>query len=110
QLYVLPGVRRQPAQEVICEQRDVIVAIAERRQVQRDDVQPVVQVAAERAATDLLVEIAIRRRDDAHVDVDGLRRADGYDLALLQRAQQLHLQRGRHLGNLVEEERAAARS
>ena len=46
-------------------------------------------------------------RDHAHVDGRGLRRAEPPDLAALQRAQELHLERGRHLGDLVQEQRAA---
>jgi hypothetical protein len=49
----------------------------------------------------------VRRRDHAHVDRDRLRRADGPHLALLQDAQQLDLQRHRHVADLVEQQRAA---
>ncbi len=84
-------------------------ALAQRRQVQRDDVQPVVEIAAEVADANLLVEIAIRRRDDARVDRNRLRRADGNDFAMLQRAQQLDLRRRRRLADFVEEERALRR-
>jgi hypothetical protein len=45
--------------------------------VQGDDVQAVVQVAAEDPAADLLLEVPVGRRDDAHVDGDRLRRAHG---------------------------------
>ena len=84
-------------------------ALAQRRQMQRDDVEPVVQIAAEVAGANLLVEIAVRRRDDARVDRQRLRRADGNDFAMLQRAQQLHLRGRRRLADLVEEERALRR-
>ena len=47
------------------------------------------------------------RRHQAHVDRDRLLAADAHDLALLQRAQQLDLQRGVHVADLVEEQRAA---
>src|SRR5690606_36112017 len=68
----------------------------------------VVEVAAKRAPPDLLLEVAVGRGYDADVDADRLGRTDGYDLALLQRAQELDLQRRRHLGDLVEEERTPA--
>ncbi len=49
----------------------------------------------------------MRRRDHAHVDRRGLRGAEPADLAALQGAEQLHLERRRHLGDLVQEQRAA---
>ena len=50
--------------------------------------------------------IAVRRGDDADVDLLGLAVADAEDDALLQRAQELHLEVQRQLADLVEEERA----
>ena len=75
--------------------------------LQRHDVQPVVEILAEQALLALRVEVAVRGRDHAHVDRDRLRRADRPHLAFLQHAQQLHLQRQRHVADLVEEQRAA---
>ena len=48
----------------------------ERRQVQRDDVQAVVEILAEVARRHLRFDVAVRRRDHAHVDFEALRRAD----------------------------------
>ena len=79
----------------------------QRRQLDRDHVQPVVEVGAEAALGHLLLEIRVGRRHQPAVDLDRLRAADRDDLALLQRAQQLHLRRERHLADFVEEERAA---
>ena len=66
-------------------------AIAQRRQRDREDVEPVVEVLAELAVGDQLLEVAVGRRDDAHVDLDRLGAADALELALLQHAQQLDL-------------------
>ena len=74
---------------------------------ERDDVEAVVQVLAELPGRLLRVEVAMRRRDDANVHGDGLGRADGPHLLLLQHAQQLHLQRQRHVADFVEEHRPA---
>jgi hypothetical protein len=54
-----------------------------------------------------LGEVAVGGRDDAHVDLHGLVAADALELALLQHAQQLHLDGRGDLADLVEEERAA---
>src|SRR5690606_19850070 len=61
----------------------------------------------ERGGLDLFLERAVRRRDHARVDADRARTADGLDLAVLQRAQELRLQIDRQLADLVEEQRAA---
>src|SRR5205823_9360443 len=90
-------------------QRDVLAPLGERRNVELDDVQSVVQVLAELAGRDALLELAVRRRDNAHVDVVRLVRADGADLPLFEGAEQLDLQRKRHVANFVEEECPAGR-
>ena len=75
--------------------------------MQRDDVEPVIEILAKLAARLLRVEIAMRGGDHPHVDRNRLRRADRPHFALLQHAQQLDLQRQRHVADLVEEQRAA---
>ena len=54
-------------------------------------------------------EVAVGRGDHAHVHLDRVRIADALELALLQHAQQLHLQRRAHRPDFVEEERALVR-
>ncbi len=82
-------------------------AIAERRQHEARDVQAVVEVLAEALLGDRGEELLVRRRDDAHVDLDRLVLADAADLVLLDRAEELRLEGERRLRDLVEEERAA---
>ena len=73
-----------------------------------DDVQPVVEVLAERALRDHLREIAMARCDHASVERERLAIADAFERALLQDAQELRLQLERNLADLVEEQRALA--
>ena len=77
--------------------------------VDADHVEPVEEVFAEGAFLDELPKVGVGRRNDAGVELDRLRFADALDLALLQRAQQLGLQRQRHQADFVDEERAAVR-
>src|SRR6185437_8359598 len=58
------------------------------------------------AAVDLGPEIAVRRGEDADVDVDALVAADALDAALLERAEQLGLHLERQLADLVDEDGA----
>ena len=90
--------------EALGQRELVVAALAQRRQVQVEHVQPVVQVLAQRARALRLLEVAVRRRDHAHVDVDLLAAADAAEIPLLERAQELGLQERRHLPDLVEED------
>ena len=89
------------------EHADVLAALAQRRHGDRDDVEPIVEVLAEAALADQGCQVAVGGRDHAYVDRRRLGGAEPPDLAALERAQQLDLQGGRHLGDLVQEQRAA---
>ena len=80
---------------------------AQRRNRDREHVEAVEQVLAELAALDEFDQVLVRRRDEPEIDLDRALGADGVDLALLQRAQQLHLRIERQFADLVEEQRAA---
>src|SRR5215204_1081343 len=96
-------------QEALDQKRDIFTAVAERRQFNGEDVQPVIQVFAQLAGADRVRRIDIRRRDDAHVHGLFLAPAETAEAALLEHAQQLHLGRRLHLGDFVEEQRSAMR-
>ena len=53
------------------ERQDVVAALAQRRHVQLDDLEPVVEVLAEGAARDAVGEVAVGGGHDAHVDRAG---------------------------------------
>ena len=89
------------------EQRCIALAVAQRRDLDDDLGQPVVEVLAKAPGDDLILEALVRRADDAHVDRDLLPAADPLDDALLQEAQELDLQRDRQVADLVQEQRAA---
>ena len=78
-------------------------------QVDRHDVEAVVQVLAEPAGVDLVEQVAVGGGDDPGVDLDGLGVADALELALLEDAEQLHLELGRGAVDLVEEDGAGVR-
>src|SRR4029077_2984714 len=82
-------------------------AISERRQFDRDDVQSIEEIFAEPPRFDFLVELLVRRRDDAHVDLQGFISADALERALLQEAQKLHLRSRGNFADFIEKKRAA---
>ena len=84
---------------------DVIPTLAERRDVDRNDVQTVEEVLAEQPFLDSELEWPIRGRDDAQVHLDVTRAADAPEHALLEDPQELRLAVERHLAHFVQEER-----
>ena len=106
-LHVLAEFLVEVLREVRREERDVLGAGAERRDEDRHDVDPVVEVLAERALPHRLGEVAVRRRDHPHVHADVARAADPLERLLLEETEQLRLQRRAHVPDLVEEDRAA---
>ena len=101
------GAPGEAGEEVRGEERDVLAALAQRRDPDRHHGEPVVEVLAEAALGDRAAQVLVRRRDDPHVDLDRRRLADPPDLALLERAQELRLEPRARLADLVDEERAA---
>ena len=65
------------------------------------------EVLAEEVLLDPRFEILVRRGDDADVRLDRRMSADAVVVAIGEHAQQARLQFGRHIADLVEEERAA---
>ena len=91
------------------ERQDVLRPRPQRREIELDHVQPVVQVLAEAAVREHRLEVLVRRREHAHVDPLVLGGTERSHLVLLQHAQELGLQRQRELADLVEEDRAVVR-
>src|SRR2546422_7900626 len=107
--HFLPELGRKLLDEVSDQQGDVLASFPEGRQLDRDDVEAIEEILAQDVLLHGLLEIAVRRRDQADIDLHVLRFADAPDLSLLDRPEQLDLERLRDLGDLVEEERAAVR-
>ena len=85
----------------------VLAALLQGRKDDLDDSEPVIQVLAKLAFGDPRGKRRVRGREDAHVDRDAGPAADALDLALLEHAQELRLERQRHVADLVQEERPA---
>ena len=103
----LAGALRVLADEVFDEYGDVLAPLAQRRDLDRDHVEPVEEILLELALGDELPQVAVGGGDHADVDALGALRPERLELALLQHAQQLRLQRGAERRDLVEQDRAA---
>ena len=85
----------------------VLEPLTQRRQVDRHDVEPVVQVLAEPVVGDGLGEVQVRGGDDPAIGLDRLGAADPLEPLVLEHPQQLGLHAQRQVADLVEEERPA---
>src|SRR5262249_43626454 len=100
-----PFSHRELGYEAPRQQRDVATPRAKRRNVYQVDVQPMVQIATKHPRCDSFSQIAVRGRYHPHVDAPAAARSDGAYLAVLQRAQQLDLDRERDFAHLIQEQR-----
>ena len=96
-------------EERLDQQREVVLALAQRRQLDGEDVEAVVEILAQLAVLHGVRGIDVGRGNDADVDGLLLPSAKAAELPLLQHAQQLDLRGRRHLRNFVEKERPAVR-
>ncbi len=99
----LAQILAQLADEMPRQIRDVFLAFAQRRNVHGQHVQTVIQVFAKRALFERRAQIHVGGGDHAHIDVPDFVAAQPLELALLQDAQQLHLDAGRHVADFVHE-------
>ena len=101
---------RPPAiagQQVLGQQRHVFQPLAQRRDVDPQHVEPVVEVLAEGALGDLFQQVPLGRGDDPHVGLDGRGAADALEDLLLDGPQQLRLLLQGDVVDVVEVERSA---
>src|SRR5947209_17016181 len=94
---------------MIGEQRDVALDLAQRRQRSARDTDAVEQVRSEPAGLHELLEVAVAGRDQAQGHLQLLRAAQPAKPPTLEHVEQLRLQLGSELRDLVEKQRAAVR-
>ena len=98
-----------PVQEVAHQGGNILDPLAQGRQVQGDDRDPVEEVFPEAPPTDVLLQVAVGRGDDPDVDLLLAVTAHRLHPALLQNAQELDLHLGQQLTDLVQEQGALVR-
>jgi len=81
----------------------VVRPLAQRAGMQRQHVEPVIQILAKTPGSDLGFQVAVGCGDHPNIDGHRLAAAHWVDLALLQHAQQLYLHVQRQIANFVEE-------
>src|SRR5581483_2508507 len=101
-----PVLRVELLEEEVDERRNLVTPLAQRRNADLDDVEPVIEVLAELVGTHGSLEIAIGGGNEPHIRIDDLLATDARELPVLEHVKELRLQPERHLADLVEEERA----
>src|SRR5438132_631476 len=81
--------------------------LPQRRHVDADDAQSVIEIFSKFPFADPLLEIRVGGGKDAHVDLLRLGLADRQDLLLFEKSQQLRLDVERQIADFVEKKRSA---
>src|SRR6202171_4228330 len=91
-------------QECIGQKRDVATALAQGRNADIEDLQPIKQILPEAAVRDRRLQITVARSNHADIRLDGPRATESLKLPLLQDTKQLRLGRAAHFAHFVEEQ------
>src|SRR6185503_9727358 len=94
------------AQKTLREQGDVAHPLAQGRQADFHHAQAVIEVFAERACLDLLLQFFVGGGDKPYVGGQRLVRSNAFESALTEEAEKLDLNGGVNLADFVQKQRA----
>src|SRR6516164_10749316 len=103
-MHFAPQLAADLAQEISRENLDIAAALAQRRQVDRQHIEAVIEILAQLACRNRLAQPHIGRRDYPDINLDRLTPTDAQDLSFLQKAQQQPLQVYRHVADFIEKQ------
>src|ERR1017187_6862306 len=104
--HAVARIRPQLGDEVLRQKRNILFALAQRRNVHGHHVEAVIEVLAKGALLKRGAQILVGGGHHAHVDMAGDVAAQALELALLQHAQQFHLDGRGHVADFIQEDRA----
>ena len=93
--------------EIFDQQGNVFSSFAQRRHLDRKNVQPVEQVTPEHASSDRSLQIAVSSSNHTNISSNGPGSTDTLKFVFLQNSQESDLSFGSKLSDLVEEDRAS---
>lgn len=108
ELFLLPPAVVVAGQEMIDQQGDVFLPLPEGGQANIDDLEAIIEIFPEFILADQGDEIAVRRRQDADVGLNGPDPANAGDFTVLDGPEDLGLGGQGHVADFVEEDAAAA--
>ncbi len=100
-----PG-RHRELSNCIAKRQNILAPQPQGCDDQREHIQPIVEILAKAPGRDIFAQPTVGGRQHAHVEGNGRASAQPLHFALLQHAQQFRLQPERHLGDLIEQQRA----
>lgn len=102
----LAVLRAEAGQELVGQGEDILRAGPQRRNMDADHVEPVEKVGAEQAPLDLLFQVAVGGHQQPEIQLDLPGAGEALDGLFLNELQELGLDVGRQLADLVEKQRA----
>src|SRR6476646_9603241 len=99
-LFVESG--RKRIKKMLRQEQDIFAAFPKRWQKKLNNVDPMEKIFAEFILADGLNDVAVRRSEKADVDAQFLGAADTGEAAILQKPQQLGLERFAHVGDFIQ--------
>ena len=96
-------IRRDRRDTKYAQQRDVFAPLAQRRNFDRKDSQPIKKVFAKLIIADHAVQIAMRGRNQTNINVDRLCTSEAFKLPFLQGTQEFRLQIHGDVADLCQE-------
>ena len=93
--------------EVSSKNRDVLAALAQRRDHERNHVEPIEQILAKTTGLDLMLQALIGGRDDAHIHSHGHGCADRLETLFFENAQHLGLRLEGHVADFIQKQCSA---
>src|SRR5438270_13870386 len=98
--------RAELPQKVVRQRGNIFSAIAQRGNVEGNDIQAIKKVLPECPAGDFLFKVLISRGDDAHVNVRSDVGAYAFETLLLQDAEHFRLRAQAHIADLIQKKRS----
>src|SRR5579884_4246361 len=95
------------AQELAGKQWNVLFAVAQGRNIKRNDIQAIEKVFPEVSFCDLVFKIFVCRGNDANIHVHGMCRSHGSEALFVERTQHFGLRLQAHVTDFVQKERAS---
>ena len=96
--------------EVLRKGKDFFSALPQRRNLDADNIEAIIQIFAKTTVVDRLLEIAVSSRDHPHIHFDGFPGTQSLKFPVLQHLQQFGLELEIHVADFIQQDRAAIRS
>ena len=108
-LHILSVPLAENLEEVLRQKGDVLAPLLKGRNLYADDVEPIIQILAKAPGRDLIQQVAVRSRHDAHIHLEGGVASHALDLPLLDGPQELDLHEQGNFADFIQKQRAAVR-